>query len=232
MTYLNDIVQKQLVGLYSLVARLIELQKDWQTFRQKKPRTAFTLQSSLLLCAAATVVLFLFLHNIRWAAFGQLPQKEKLNHISHYLASELYPQDSNRWERTLNVKETDLTNEPADKTGTCQNRSDGWLMVYNPQLVPNVLVGAGYPIVRFGNLRLGQDTNIALSIFTEFMLQVNEDSKFPKRTEAKFLVSCVEVQSMLNYSNIVWPKQNSTVQLDKAVAAVELPPEPTVILNG
>lgn len=77
-----------------LLFRLIELPKDWRTFRRKKPWTAFALQSGAVVCTLAIVALLLFLQSIRWGAYGPLPQKEDLHHISHYLASEVYAQDS------------------------------------------------------------------------------------------------------------------------------------------
>lgn len=94
MTYLTDTAQKQLVGLYNLMFRLIEAPKKWRDFRRQKPWMAYSLQAVLFLTFIAFIALTIFLQSIRFGAYGPLPKKEDLNNISHYLASEVYAQDS------------------------------------------------------------------------------------------------------------------------------------------
>lgn len=163
--------------------------------------------------------------------------------------------DTCRWEQVLWEYEADLINEMlrqspkkgtamrlhyryqlpndlAGKTGTSQNHSDGWFMGYNPELVAGVWVGAEYPIVRFRDLRLGQGANTALPIFAEFMLQVNQDCDYQDYSEATFPEPSLEVRSMLNCANIVWPERDSIVQDTQAVAQVAQPEVPVVREKG
>lgn len=152
--------------------------------------------------------------------------------------------DSSRWERVLQPNEADminqmlrqtpikgtamrlryryqLTNDIAGKTGTSQEQADGWFMGYTPKLVTGVWVGAEYPFVRFRNLQLGQGANTALPIFAEFLMQVNKDSTYCDLSEAAFPEPSLEVQSMLNCPNVVWPEADSTATDEAALAAVK-----------
>lgn len=155
--------------------------------------------------------------------------------------------DSSRWERVLQADEADminqmlrqtpikgtamrlryryeLKNDIAGKTGTSQEQADGWFMGYTPELVTGVWVGAEYPFVRFRNLQLGQGANTALPIFAEFMLQVNQDSSYCRLSEARFPEPSIEVRSMLNCPNVVWPEADSTAIDDTTIAATEKEP--------
>lgn len=84
----------QLAKASAVLFRLTEIPKGWRAFRRKKPWAAFAVQASVVLLLAASLGLGLFLMSIRWGAYGPLPTKEDLNHISNYLASEVYAQDS------------------------------------------------------------------------------------------------------------------------------------------
>lgn len=65
----------------------------WRSFRLKKPVTAFWLRLSLHLSIVAFSLVFTFLQSVRMGAFGSLPAKEDLHHISNSLASEVIALD-------------------------------------------------------------------------------------------------------------------------------------------
>ncbi len=76
--------------------------------------------------------------------------------------------------------------EYAGKTGTTQNQSDGWFIVFNPYLVTGVWVGGPSPAVRFRDMDLGQGSSMALPVASEFWKLLRSDDYFRKYTDTKF----------------------------------------------
>ncbi len=76
--------------------------------------------------------------------------------------------------------------EYAGKTGTTQNQSDGWFMVFNPYLVTGTWVGGPSPAVRFRDMDLGQGSSMALPVASEFWKRLRNDNYFRKYTDTKF----------------------------------------------
>lgn len=76
--------------------------------------------------------------------------------------------------------------EYAGKTGTTQNHSDGWFIVFNPSLVTGVWVGGPSRAVRFRDMGLGQGSSMALPIVGEFWKQIRASKHFKKYTDTKF----------------------------------------------
>ena len=137
--------------------------------------------------------------------------------------------DTCHWMRPLSVQEADLINEMlqaaidrgtgrrlryrygfknelAGKTGTSQNHSDGWFMGYTPKLVSGVWVGAESPDVHFRNLTLGQGANTALPVFANFLRKLNGNPELRHWVDTPFPQPSVEVRSLLNCPNAVWPE--------------------------
>ncbi|MBN2814562.1 MAG: transglycosylase domain-containing protein [Bacteroidales bacterium] len=68
-----------------------------------------------------------------------------------------------------------LTGEIAAKTGTTQNRSDGWMIGITPKLVAGGWVGAEDRSVHFDVMSMGQGATMALPIYALFMQRVYAD---------------------------------------------------------
>lgn len=94
MNDLMNIARQRCIGAYIVLFRVLELPKDWRAVKRQRPWAAFLLQAGAALFLLACLSLFLFLQSIRLGLYGPLPEREDLNHISHYLASEVYAQDS------------------------------------------------------------------------------------------------------------------------------------------
>ncbi|MFN4254924.1 MAG: transglycosylase domain-containing protein [Saprospiraceae bacterium] len=74
----------------------------------------------------------------------------------------------------------------AGKTGTTQNQSDGWFIVFNPQLVTGAWVGGATPAVRFRSMYLGQGSASARPIWGWFWHKMANDRKFGKLLQERF----------------------------------------------
>ncbi|PHN00679.1 transglycosylase domain-containing protein [Flavilitoribacter nigricans] len=83
----------QAAKVYALLYRVKTWPDDWRDFRKKRPWAAFGVRALILLAVAALLAVFIFLQSVRMGAFGPLPAKEDLHHISSYLASEVYSRD-------------------------------------------------------------------------------------------------------------------------------------------
>ncbi len=86
--------------------------------------------------------------------------------------------------------------EYAGKTGTTQNQSDGWFIVFNPYLVTGAWVGGPSPAVRFRDMNLGQGSAMALPIAAEFWKGVRNDNHFKKITDTKFKENAVAINQV------------------------------------
>lgn len=79
-----------------------------------------------------------------------------------------------------------VVGEYAGKTGTTQNHSDGWFIVFNPFIVTGTWVGGPSPAVRFRDMNLGQGSSMALPIVGEFWKSIRNDKRFKKWTDTRF----------------------------------------------
>ncbi|MCB0680639.1 MAG: hypothetical protein KDC32_06810, partial [Saprospiraceae bacterium] len=81
-----------------------------------------------------------------------------------------------------------------------------WFMGYTPKLVSGVWVGAESPDVHFRNLTLGQGANTALPVFANFLRKLNGNPELRHWVDTPFPQPSVEVRSLLNCPNAVWPE--------------------------
>lgn len=70
-----------------------------------------------------------------------------------------------------NIKETPI----AGKTGTTQEGADGWFIGFEPGITAGVWVGGEERKVAFRDMRFGQGARLAMPIFAEFMVAMNND---------------------------------------------------------
>ncbi|MFY0673228.1 MAG: transglycosylase domain-containing protein [Bacteroidia bacterium] len=78
------------------------------------------------------------------------------------------------------------------KTGTTQEGADGWFIGFEPGITAGIWVGGEERKVAFRDMRFGQGARLAMPIFGDFMVAINEDEN-------------------LNYGEIEeWPKPKST----------------------
>lgn len=75
----------------------------------------------------------------------------------------------------------------AGKTGTTNDKSDGWFIGYTPSLTAGVWVGAEDRQVHFESMSLGQGANTALPIWGLFMQKVLSDGTLGVRPEDRFI---------------------------------------------
>lgn len=77
------------------------------------------------------------------------------------------------------------------KTGTTQEGADGWFIGFEPGITAGIWVGGEERKVAFRDMRFGQGARLAMPIFGEFIVAINEDES-------------------LNYGEIKeWPKPNT-----------------------
>ena len=70
-----------------------QFKEKWQTFREKRPRTALAAKISGSLFLAGILFILSFFLLIRIGAFGKLPSATELKAIQNHTASEVYSSD-------------------------------------------------------------------------------------------------------------------------------------------
>ena len=75
----------------------------------------------------------------------------------------------------------------AGKTGTTNDKSDGWFIGYTPNLTAGVWVGAEDRQVHFESMSLGQGANTALPIWGLFMQKVLSDGTLGVTSADRFI---------------------------------------------
>ena len=88
----------------------------------------------------------------------------------------------------------------AGKTGTTQKNADGWFIGYQPGITAGVWVGGEEPSVYFRTMEHGQGARMAMPIFGDFMVAINEDENLdfgdvnefapPKNTNLRYSFDC------------------------------------------
>ena len=75
----------------------------------------------------------------------------------------------------------------AGKTGTTNDKSDGWFIGYTPSITAGVWVGAEDRQVHFERMALGQGANTALPIWGLFMQKVLNDGTLGVTSKDRFI---------------------------------------------
>ncbi|HIT48518.1 MAG TPA: transglycosylase domain-containing protein [Candidatus Coprenecus stercoripullorum] len=81
-----------------------------------------------------------------------------------------------------------LPGQIAGKTGTTNDKSDGWFMGFTPTLTAGLWVGAEDRQVHFDSMAMGQGANTALPIWGLFMQKVYADGTLGVSPDDRFIV--------------------------------------------
>ena len=66
----------------------------WIDFKRKRPLTVLALKAGAIVAVVGMVLLTFFITSIALGAFGRMPTKHHLAHLSNYMATEVYASDS------------------------------------------------------------------------------------------------------------------------------------------
>lgn len=80
--------------LFEISIRIQNAYGSWIDFRRKRPITVLAMKAGLTVAVVGLVLLTLFIASIALGAFGKMPTRNHLAHLSNYMATEVYASDS------------------------------------------------------------------------------------------------------------------------------------------
>ena len=80
--------------LFGVSIKIQQAYGRWIDFRRKRPLTVLALKAGVTVMVVGFVLLTLFIASIAFGAFGKLPSRHHLAHLSNNIATEVYASDS------------------------------------------------------------------------------------------------------------------------------------------